>query len=425
MSVLDNSTVQVSASVCFFLAILHTFSVQYFNKIAHRYRPGSVGENFFHLLGEVEIVFGLWAALLAFVIGLLMGFPIAQQYLETREFTEPMLVFVLMVICSTRPILKFAESAIEVIAKLIPIQQSLSFYISVLVVGPLLGSFITEPAAMTVIALILLDRYYQKGISANLMYATLGLLFVNVSIGGTLTPYAAPPVLMVAGKWGWDLTYMFTNFGWKAAVAVTINTLLVAYFFRSELLKIKDHKKNASSISIPFWVILVHLLFLAMVVVNHHSVVVFFGFFLFFLGIYTATTEYQGPLQLKSPMLVAFFLAGLIVLGGLQSWWLKPLLARLDEVTLYIGAVGLTAFTDNAAITYLGSQVEGLSETSKYLLVAGSVVGGGLTVIANAPNPAGYSILSKCFGQKGIEPLKLAQSALLPTLIAGLCFWLL
>jgi hypothetical protein len=80
---------------------------------------------------------------------------------------------------------------------------------------------------------------------------------------------------------------------------------------------------------------------------------------------------------------------------------------------------------DNAALTYLGSQVEGLQEFSKYSLVAGSVVGGGLTVIANAPNPAGIGILGSSFGDDGVKPSRLLLYALPPTLIAAICFWFL
>ena len=51
---------------------------------------------------------------------------------------------------------------------------------------------------MTLLAIVLKRRYFDQGVSPRLAYATLGLLFVNVSIGGTLTHFAAPPVLMVA-----------------------------------------------------------------------------------------------------------------------------------------------------------------------------------------------------------------------------------
>ena len=95
----------------------------------------------------------------------------------------------------------------------------------------------------------------------------------------------------------------------------------------------------------------------------------------------------------------------------------------MDEVPLFFGATILTAVNDNAAITYLASLVPGFSDHLRYAVVAGAVVGGGLTVIANAPNPAGQSILSRFFPD-GVSPLGLLLGALAPTVIVGAMFLL-
>jgi hypothetical protein len=86
-----------------------------------------------------------------------------------------------------------------------------------------------------------------------------------------------------------------------------------------------------------------------------------------------------------------------------------------------LGAIGLTAFNDNAAITYLSTLVPGLTEGTKFAIVAGAVTGGGLTVIANAPNPAGQSILARFF-PTGISPMGLLLGALPATIVMALCF---
>lgn len=413
------------ATACFSLAIIHTFLVKKFQHIALRFRNGSVGENFFHLLGEVEIVFGIWAAIYLVFSLLHSGAETTLHYLETRNFTEPGFVFVIMAICATRPILSAATTLIGTLSKAIPLKAPVAFYVACLVFGPVLGSFITEPAAMTVTALILLERYYRKKISQSLMYATIGLLFVNISIGGTLTPYAAPPVLMVAKVWNWDLSHMMLHFGWKAFIAILISTGLVAFRFRKELGSISWSPTTTTGDSIPYWVTTVHLAFLIAVILSAHHLIVFSGIFLFFLGLVSVTKEYQREIALKEGLLVAFFLGGLVVLGGPQRWWLEPVLTQLEALPLFMGGLTLTAITDNAALTYLGAQVPNLSEASRYALVAGAVTGGGLTVIANAPNPAGYGILNSSFGEEGISPLKLLASAILPTLISAACFWLL
>lgn len=428
MSLENVTSIQLAATVCFALAIVHTFSVSFFQKLAHKNEEGSVQENLFHFLGEVEVVFGLWAAIFFAAYTVLDSYHSAVTYLEASRFTEPVLVFVLMAVCASKPILQVANQLIEFFSRLIPIKNKMiSFYFSALIIGPILGSFITEPAAMTVTALVLLDRFYSLNISQKLKYATLGLLFVNISIGGTFTHYAAPPVLMVAAKWNWDAWYMMSHFGWKALIAMLISTSGVVFFFKKEFSKMAQTsvQKKTKSGNVPLGLVILHLAFLTLIILNHHSIAMMVGYFLFYLGVFEVTKEYQSELNLKSPMLVSFFLGGLVVLGGMQSWWLGPVLKSMDSLAMYLGATALTAVTDNAAITFLGSQVEGLTEISKYALVAGAVVGGGLTVIANAPNPAGFSILNKSFGENGIGALGIFKGALWPTLVTLICFWIL
>jgi Putative Na+/H+ antiporter len=416
----------ILATVLFGLAVLHTFCVKRFAHWAHQYPPGSVKENFLHFLAETEVVFGLWAATLFLGVAALKGsIHDAVVYIEGLNFTEPKFVLVIMVVAATRPVVTLAEKLISLLARLIPAREGVAFYIAALIFGPLLGSFITEPAAMTLLALMLKRRYFDRGISRKLAYATLGLLFVNVSIGGTLTHFAAPPVLMVAAKWNWNMAFMFEHFGWRAACACAVSTAMVAGIFWKELsgLEVEPDKGRR----IPAWLTAAHLVFLALVVGFAHYPDVFFGILMIFLGLVTATREHQDELKLREGLLVGFFLAGLVTLGSLQTYWLKPLIESLNGSALFFGATGLTAITDNAALTYLGSLVEGLSDELKYALVAGAVAGGGLTVIANAPNPAGVGILqdAKVFEGEGISPLGLLVGALPPTMVAIVFFWLL
>ncbi len=280
---------------------------------------------------------------------------------------------------------------------------------------------------MTLAALLLRDTLFSARSSERVKYFGLALLFVNVSIGGVMTAYAAPPVLMVASAWGWSTGFMAATFGWKAALAVVFNaTAFVALIARSvPTSQGSEGGTTSSSQRVPVGVTLVHLGFLALVVINSHHAVVFIGAFLFFLGYTHAYERHQSPLMLRESLLVAFFLGGLVVLGGLQQWWLQPIVRSMDALTLYFGATGLTAVMDNAAITYLGSLIPGLSDSAKYLLVAGAVTGGGLTVIANAPNPAGLAILGNRFEGGAVSPMKLLGAALMPTIIAGLAFLVL
>jgi hypothetical protein len=423
---MNPSTVEIIGSVFFGLAVLHTFSVKRFAHWAKKFPEGSVQENVLHFLAETEVVFGLWAAALFMAICAARGsVHQAVAYIESLNFTEPKFVLVVMVVAATRPVVRLAESLIHGISRILPMREGAAFYLAALIVGPLLGSFITEPAAMTLLALVLKRRYFDRGISVRFAYATLGLLFVNVSIGGTLTHFAAPPVLMVASRWNWDTAYMFVHFGWRAASACVVSTILVAAVFRRDLAAVPVEAEKSAAI--PWWLTAIHVVSLAMVVAFAHHPDVFFGVFVLFLGVVTATKEYQDELALREGLLVGFFLSGLVTLGSMQAYWLKPLIQSLSGDALYYGATGLTAIVDNAALTYLGSLVEGIPEDLKYALVAGSVTGGGLTVIANAPNPAGVGILqsARVFRDEGISPLGLLLGALFPTAMAILFFWLL
>ena len=412
---------ELLAATLFALALIHTFSTKYFHGLAQRY-PGHSGV--WHLLGEVEVVFGFWAMLLMVLLFGLYGQDQALGYLESRNFTEPMFVFVIMVVAATRPILDFASRIVLRMARLLPLPDGMALYFMLLAFVPLLGSFITEPAAMTLAALMLRDAVFTQPVTNRLKYGTLGVLFVNVSIGGVLTPFAAPPVLMVAAKWGWDLPFMLTQFGWKAAVAVCFNAGAAMWLLRRELKRLPVAQPERGS-HVPVTVVVIHLLFLATVVLFAHHPVVFMGMFLFFLGYTAAYPRNQSPLILREALLVAFFLAGLVVLGGMQQWWLQPLLMGLNADTVYFAATALTAITDNAALTYLASLVEGLSPDFKTALVAGAVTGGGLTLIANAPNPAGATILKEHFPEGAIHFFWLLVAALPPTLEAMMAFRLL
>jgi len=440
------------ATVIFLLAIAHTFLTARIRHWAHEVeeahreklkalpeagdenedgRPDEVSfkGNVLHFFGEVEAVFGLWVIVLAAAITWFKGWTTVVDYIgHTVNFTEPLFVVVIMAIAGTRPVMRVAEQCLRAVASL-GRGSVAAWWLSILILGPILGSFITEPAAMTISALLLATQFYALKPSPRFCYATLGLLFVNISVGGTLTHFAAPPVLMVAGPWKWDMAYLFTNFGWKAVIGIVAATTLYYVFFRKELAALeavrvaKTGGKPAvtDGRAVPAWVTVVQLLFLAAIVYFAHHPALFIGVFLFFLAFSQATAHHQSRLELKTPMLVGFFLAGLVIHGGVQGWWIEPVLKSLGAVPLFLSATVLTAFNDNAAITYLATLVPGFTDELKYMVVAGAVTGGGLTVIANAPNPAGQSILQKYFPE-GIAPVGLLLAALVPTILIGACF---
>lgn len=412
--------IQLIAAILFALALAHTFAAKSFERMADRF-PRHAG--LFHFFGEVEVVFGLWAFVLIIAMAIVSGGAEAIKYAETRTYTEPLFVFVIMVVAASKPVLETIRAFIALLARLTPLRTAVVRVWLCLALVPLIGSFITEPAAMTLAALMLGPQIFRQGIPEWLKYGALGVLFVNISIGGTLTSFAAPPVLMVASTWNWDSVFMATHFGWKSALAVVVNATVVTFMLRTH---IADDAANAPKPDrIPPLVSLIHMAFLAAVVAFAHHPVIFMGLFMFFIGFTHAYEEYQNPLILKEGLLVGFFLAGLVVLGGMQQWWLQPIVSTLEPTALFFGATALTAITDNAALTYLGSLIAGMSDEAKYMLVAGAVAGGGLTVIANAPNPAGVSLLRDGFNDESIGVGGLLLGALPPTLVAMLALFLL
>jgi hypothetical protein len=409
--------VQSIALAIFVVAILHTFSVKFFKSLAQKFPRH---HNIFDMLGEVEIVFGFWAIVLVLIIFFLLGKTETVNYLNNQSYVEPLFVFVIMVIAASKPILDFSLTCVKKISALLPVNKSLSLFLITMSFVPLLGSFITEPAAMTLAALILRDHFYSKKISNKFKYGIIGTLFVNVSIGGAMTPFAAPPILMVAAKWNWDLNFMINTFAWRTALAVFINSIILTFLFRNELTKLGESK--IKTIKIPSFVLILHLILLLGVIFFVHDLIIFLGIFLIFLAVVNAFNQYQDKLIINQAFLVSLFLAGLVVLGGQQKWWLQTVLAKLTPDQIYYVATALTAVTDNAALTYLASLVDGLSDQFKYAIAAGAITGGGLTVIANAPNPAGYSILNKKFSGGIVSPLYLFLSALGPTIVAIICY---
>ncbi len=435
------------ATVIFILAIIHTFFAIPISKLSHQIQlkhdakvrlaqgnPGgsstvSFTATMLHFLGEVEAIFGIWV--LALIAAMLSFYDLTtvKSYLMAVNYTEPLFVVIIMALASTRPVLQFAESCLRCFAK-IGKESPAAWWLAIMIVAPLLGSLITEPGAMTIAAMLLAKKFYQLRPSSKFAYATLGLLFVNISIGGVLTNFAAPPVLMVAKKWGLTSTEMLLHYGDKAVIAIFVSSLLYFLCFRKELAAMReragDHDGDGHGDlahehrKIPIFVTICNLAFMAWTVVFAHYPPLFIGGFLFFLAFSQATADYQSKMNLRGPVLVGFFLAGLVIHGGLQGWWLAPIISSLGEWPLFIGSTILTSFNDNAAITFLASQVEGLPPNFKYAVLAGAVTGGGLTVIANAPNPAGQALLGKFFTD-GVSPVKLFLGALIPTIIVALC----
>lgn len=425
------------AAGIFFAAIIHTFLSPSLHRLGTRWaerarrlaaeqNPRAAGQQlvaeFLLLLGEVEVVFGLWVIPLFWILVGVKGWTGAIERLGlSRDFEEAIFVTAVMTVASSRPILLILDLLLRRVAALG--QGSVAaWWFSILTLGALAGSIVTEAGAMTVTALLLAKRFFVLGPSPALSYATVGLLFTNVSIGGCLTHFAAPPVVMAARAWGWGSGYMFVHFGAKAVLATLLGSLVYLTIFRKEFRRLEAVRRRSEGegterAGVPPWITGLHLLFLAWIVAVSQTPVLCIGGLLFFLGFLRVTSPFQDDVSLRQAVLVGFFLAGLEVHGSQQSWWINPLLERLGQTTLLLSTAAIAAFNDNALVTYLASLAPGLEESSKQAVMAGAISSGGLTVIANAPNPAGQALLGRFFPD-GISPLALAAAALFPTVVA-------
>lgn len=428
--------------VIFVCAIIHTFCTHFFRVLAKQLRNRNIrlnkqpidsfGVEILHLLGEVEVVFGIWVIPLLIFMTYAFDWSTATHYMEGLNYLEPMFVVVIMALASTEPIIKLAEESMRLFAR-VGGESVRAWWWTILTIGPISGSLITEPGAMTISALLLAKQFYALKPNPKFAYATLALLFTNISVGGVLTNFAAPPVLMVTKAWKWDSEFMLMNFGWKAIVGILIVNSVYYLIFRKEFQALEEkasgkkfldeEMKKTEGNKIPIWITAAHMLFMAWVVVHNHYPVIFIGAFLLFLGFHQATLAYQKAIDLKPPFLVGYFLAGLVVHGSLQGWWIEPLLGRVSERLLLVLSITLTSFNDNAAITFLATLIPSFDDALKYVVEAGAVTGGGLTVIANAPNPGGQAILGKYFDE-GVSAVSLLVAALFPTAVLGMIFYL-
>ncbi|MCC6128238.1 MAG: hypothetical protein IT584_03450 [Chlamydiae bacterium] len=433
-------------ALCLFIcAVLHTFSIHKIHDWARRLEekqaPGrekkkrlrSLGVQALFFLSEIEIVFAVWTIPLFLAITFFYGMGVAIEYMNTRDYTEALFIVVILAVTSTKPIVQIAERFIAWVAEKLGGALS-TWWLVLLTIGPILGSFVTEVGAMALSALLLSRQFYHHRPSVSLSYATLALLFVNISVGGLLTNFASPAVLILAHCWHWTTIDMFIDFGWKSTIGIIISNLLYYFYFRKEFAVLNEahrasgkslvHPQEHPSDFIPAWVTFVHVFFTVWIVAGSHYPAVFFAAFILFLGFYHSTRGHQYALNLTRPIMVGIFLAGLVIHGGLQGWWVIRALKGLTPLGVMGTAMTLTAFNDNAAISYLAILVPGWGDVYQYAVFTGVVAGGGLTVIANAPNPAGYVILKPYFPH-GISPVRLFLAALIPTLILYLLFYFL
>ncbi|MFZ0565372.1 MAG: putative Na+/H+ antiporter [Chlamydiales bacterium] len=438
---MDPSLFEIISTVIFALAIAHTFLTptlfhlsEKMSKKKDREEENSHQWKFYHfcseifyLLSEVEVVFGIWLIPLICFFALIQGWEQTVEYLDNRNFTHALYITVIVVIIGSRPIITFSEKILERVARFGKDTPG-SWWWTIITLGPLFGAILKEPGAMVLSSILLSKKFYPYQPSRLFKYATLGLLFTNVSVGGMLTTFSSRSLFIIAYRWDWNWYYMLTHFGWKMIIGLLLSNALYYFLFRKEFKKnfpetIRPLKKiDEKERPTPFWITLIHLIFVALVVISGENAPIFVGIFILFLGFWSATSFYQAPLHLKSGILVGFFFAALLIHGELQEWWIIPLIERLDYFGATITSFILSALVDNAIVSYMTADLPQFDTLKHYLVITAAMSAGGLTIMANAPNVVGHAILRSYF-KGSISFLYLFLGALAPSLILLTLFW--
>lgn len=465
----DINFFQKISLIFFIIALIHTFLAP----LLLRFKLFKKGV--LHYLTEVEFVFPFWAMLFCLSLLYKYSYNFTADYLKEISFIEPIFVWVMLLICSCKPLLEGVKFITQMLAEFLNRKLNLLnfkkinlksenpeipktshfnaiYFFLILCFVPLLGSIITEVAAMTLAAMMLKPYFKQMG--QKFAYLAITTLCLNISIAGAITTFAAPPVLMVANKWGWDLAFMLENFAWRAFLAVPINAGLLLYFFRKRIAEIDlTHLRaaaianstsmnskninlqatNSNNVPVLYFspiqafnrkMFFLYALFLVATIILQHSLLGLAIVFALFLSSHAFFKIYHQQLLLKEASLVALFLSGLMVLGKAQAWWVQAFLAGLSPHEIFATGFGLSIVMDNAAITYLASLLPNLSTEVQYKIVAAALTAGGLSILANAPNLLALGLLKKYFKGQKISHLNWFIYAIPSTLVAVFFFLL-
>lgn len=427
--------------VIFICAVIHTFLTPSFYSLYHQYDRMALRNTkksnhyrslseIFYLLSEVELVFGFWILPLALGLFFISDLDFLVSYLQTRDYTYALYMTVVVAFVSTKPIVHISEKILEAFSKLGG-NHPRSWWWTILTLGPVFDIFLKEPGAMTISSILLAKTVFPFIKNTRFQYATLALLFINISLGGLFLPQFSRSLFLIARQENWEIAYTFFRFSWKAFLIIVLNNGFYYVFFRkylpTETKPIQEILEKEKKGEPPFWIILIHLVFLGLIVVSSEYPPIFLGMFFLFLGVHRATFSYQGkeqgPLFLKPAILVGFFFASLLIHGEFQKWWAVQLLENVDFKMGYVTSIFLSSLIDNAVVLYFLDQFKPISEEVLYAFVTGSLSSGALTLMANGPNLIGYSNLREFFNGK-VSLIALFFAALPLTILASLIFWI-
>lgn len=432
-----SSTLRTGATLLFFFSIVHTFLTPWFYNrfqicqhrktiFPERWKKYLWLSECYRLLGKVEIVFILWAVPLFLLFLCTEGYKMTISYFNSRNYIFSLFIIIMLILLESRPIVYLSERIFSSIAK-IGKQSPRCWWWTLMIATPLSSVLLKETGAMIIATALLARNFYKFSPSTRFAYATMGLLFSNISLGGLTTGLSSRALFIILPSVKWGNGFILKYFCWKAIIAMLVSTTVYYLIFRKEFARFPKLVTGSSSVKehIPKWIICVHILLICAVILARFVPLLMVAILMFYLGFQKFTIFYQRPIRIGKACFVGLFYAGLVIFGELQEWWVLELMHRMSDFGYMMTSYVLSIFLDNALVNYLVHNLPVATDCFLYLVIAGCMSAGGLTIISNIPNIVGYLALRPFFPSSSFSLGWLFLFALGPSIIAVMTFWIL
>ncbi|MBQ8498549.1 putative Na+/H+ antiporter [Chlamydia sp.] len=426
---------RIGSAILFFSAVIHTFLTPWLTRLYEEYQHKKMLfperwrqylwlSEFLRIVSRVELVFVLWAVPLFFLFLYTEGYRVTMAYFDSRNYVFSLFIIVMLILLESRPIEYFSQKIFATIAK-IGNQSPICWWWTIMIAAPLSAFFLKESGAMIIAATLLSKHFYKFSPSPKLCYATMGLLFSNISISGLTSSFSSRALLTILPEIKWTNSFIISHFSWKVVLAILVSTTIFFCIFRKEFKKFPKTIPSSTMMSdrVPLWIIFIHVLLVGCVILSR-AIPLFLGFLLvFYLGFQRFTIFYQNPIKTAKVCFVGLFYIGIVIFGELQEWWVLDLMHGMPDFGYMMTSYLFSIFLDNALVNHIVHNLPMANDCYLYLVLVGSMSAGGLTLVSNMPNIVGYLILRPTFPHSDISLIRLFLSAVVPSIVSLSVFW--
>lgn len=410
--------------VFFVAAISHALLSDRFLIFAHRYETSvdksgsglSFAASFYFFVGNITCIFGLWLIPLLVYLAYHNGIDSAFSLFHESEPNEAVFNFVMVAIAMTRPMRYLFANVLRYFSSLFQ-NQLMFWWLGSFFLTILLSGLISEIAAMTLQCALLSHFFYNLKPGKSLSYFTLSVLLVCGAFGNTVIPFNLNEMFNFRTDWGWSGWDVFYYFGWKSFLSLAVAACMGAVWFRKEFALLQasfDQEMEKVSRHPINYRLIFYLVLLVLASLSKQSLYAMFAFLVavIFLHKRHFMSEEEGELNLRDPLLIAFFTYTLEIYASLQSWWVLPMLEGIEGWSLYFATLFLTGLNENVPIQAASGVLQQTSEMIKFLFYLGLAAGGGITFFANSSNILAKEKLNSFFEYRAISPIRQMFTAL-------------